>query len=528
MKKLSILILAFLVVSGVASAGLLGHWTFDETVISDGDTVSAAVGSAGTFGSGGDTDNHSVAGKFGNALQLDGNDYVDLSLNVPTLGSLGTGSISLWFNTTGGFQTMFSASTSTDASSEMRIFMVSVGGTLGFESRNDETTLYRKYSSTGAYNNGQWHHLAVTTGLTGTNLYVNGVLQSHIADIDDAGFFADVLDLDKISIGRNVDDKPAGEWYYTGLMDEVLIYDHILTEKEIRTLTNGGRPASVDVTETGNNTIVFEHNQTADTFDVVLTSDPTADVEVTVGFDSSTVGQRMDMGNGAGNPLTLTFDGTNWSVPQTVTVQAVDDTVANGHATSALNFDITSTDPDFDGGWVYPDIDVSIVDNETPDLILNSHTSTSSIGEVNKHDRVINSASYDIVLSSQPSAEVTVGIADIADPNKVEVNPASVTFTSSNWDTPVQVTAMATEDSDLTGFSDATSLKHSAISFDLDYDGQIKNVDVVVLNDECGSWGYHPVDLNKDCEVNFLDLSMLASYWLNCTTPYQTGCDFGE
>jgi hypothetical protein len=236
MKKLCILILAFLVVSGVASAGLVGHWTFDEAAISEGGTVSAAVGSAGTFGSGGDTNNHAVAGKFGNALQFDGNDYVDLSLNVPTLGSLETGSISLWFNTTGGFQTMFSASTSTDASSEMRIFMVSAGGTLGFESRNDETTLYRKYSSTGAYNNGQWHHLAVTTGLTGTNLYVNGALQSHIADIDGAGFFADVLDIDKISIGRNVDTKPAGEWYYTGLIDEVRTYDHELSLSEVETL----------------------------------------------------------------------------------------------------------------------------------------------------------------------------------------------------------------------------------------------------------------------------------------------------
>jgi hypothetical protein len=64
--------------------------------------------------------------------------------------------------------------------------------------------------------------------------------------------------------------------------------------------------------------------------------------------------------------------------------------------------------------------------------------------------------------------------------------------------------------------------------------------DYLDILEPCGGWGYYPMDLNWDCQVNIADLfqitkewgdlyrmsdfAHLAGQWLHCTQPYQEGC----
>jgi len=226
-----------------APAALLVHFSFDQATIADdgvNQTIFADTGSNGTIeANAGDTGNKAVAGKFGNALSLDGNDYANLSANVPAIGST-IGSIAFWFNTTAGFGTFLSGSDASDASSEIRVFPVSAGGSMGFESRNDGTTLFREYTNTGGHNDGEWNH--ITAVATGTNnlLYLNGVLQTNQQE-PGSGFFGSVVGLDTLLLGANQDSGGLA-WLYTGLIDDLGIYDHALSQAEITALQTNPIP----------------------------------------------------------------------------------------------------------------------------------------------------------------------------------------------------------------------------------------------------------------------------------------------
>ena len=69
------------------------------------------------------------------------------------------------------------------------------------------------------------------------------------------------------------------------------------------------------------------------------------------------------------------------------------------------------------------------------------------------------SVTYTVQLSTQPSADVTVVITGASDTD-VTVTPASLTFTSSNWDQAQTVTVSSAEDTDST--DDDVTLAHTA------------------------------------------------------------------
>lgn len=96
------------------------------------------------------------------------------------------------------------------------------------------------------------------------------------------------------------------------------------------------------ITVTPGDTQTSEGGDTGD-FDVVLDSEPTADVSVVV-FSS-------DSSEGTVNPpTTLTFTSANWDTPQTVTVTGVDDALVDGDITyTIVTQAATSADPFYAG-----------------------------------------------------------------------------------------------------------------------------------------------------------------------------------
>jgi MYXO-CTERM domain-containing protein len=244
MNRMTIGLAVLFGAGAVAQADLVMHFSFDQTTMIDSNglkTISADVGSNGTIeANAGDFANKSVAGKFGNAVTLDGSDYVDLSANASSLSSLTNGTIAFWFNTTAGFGTFVSGSDASDPSSEIRVFPLSTGGTIGYESRNDETTLFQEWSTTGGKNDGTWRHVTAVTRGTDVELYIDGAKQTNQATAG-SGFFGDVDGLDTLLVGANR-DSGGFTWFYTGAIDDLAIYDHALSQGEIDALQTAAIP----------------------------------------------------------------------------------------------------------------------------------------------------------------------------------------------------------------------------------------------------------------------------------------------
>ena len=88
--------------------------------------------------------------------------------------------------------------------------------------------------------------------------------------------------------------------------------------------------------------------------------------------------------------------------------------------------------------------------------------------------------SYTVVLDTQPTADVTVTVAGHSGTD-VTPSPTTLTFTTSNWNTPRTVTVTAGNDADLT--NDTVTLTHRAMSADTNYNGITIDDVTVTVND---------------------------------------------
>jgi len=116
---------------------------------------------------------------------------------------------------------------------------------------------------------------------------------------------------------------------------------------------------------------------------------------------------------------------------------------------------------------------------------------------------------YQIVLRARPSSNVTVTVAH---DGRTLTNPASLTFTNSNWNTPQTVTVSAVDNLIIQG-AQTSVLTHAVSSDDPTFDGLSVELGVLVLdNDRLG-------DFSSDGDVAFDDLLFFAQEWTSDCTP---------
>ena len=167
--------------------------------------------------------------------------------------------------------------------------------------------------------------------------------------------------------------------------------------------------------------------------------------------------------------IVLTFTPANWNTPQNVTVAAVDDAKPEGlHFTNILH-SCSSTDPAYNAVSL-PALPVSVNDNEAggnSQVVITESAGETFVVEGGATD------TYTVQLASAPTADVTVNITP-ATTNfgtytaDVSVSPASVTFTSANWNSPVTVTVTAVNDTNNEG-PEVGMIGHSVVSADVNY-----------------------------------------------------------
>lgn len=96
-------------------------------------------------------------------------------------------------------------------------------------------------------------------------------------------------------------------------------------------------------------------------FQLALKTIPNSDVAVTLTPDS-----QLDLGQGSGKPVTLTFTPGNALAGQTVNVTAVDDTLIEGDHTGKISFSTSSADPLYNNNTSLTNLKATIKDNDVP------------------------------------------------------------------------------------------------------------------------------------------------------------------
>ncbi len=206
-------------ISQAADPDLAAYWKFDE---GSGNTAfdSSGNGNNGTFvGS-----PQWVAGKFGGALQFDGDDYVNCG-NGPSLQIQDQITLAFWFNVQ-AFQNTWEAFMAksdsayrasrgggTGNATHLGISGTSVGGGNGW------------FNGTVIVTGGEWHHYAGTYDGSAGRIYIDGVL-----DVTSQGTGRINLTASDLYIGEN---SGATGRFLHGVLDEVRIYRRALTDSEI-------------------------------------------------------------------------------------------------------------------------------------------------------------------------------------------------------------------------------------------------------------------------------------------------------
>ena len=177
-------------------------------------------------------------------------------------------------------------------------------------------------------------------------------------------------------------------------------------------------------------------------YTVVLTSQPSADITISLSFAS---GSDEDI---TVDKTSLAFTTDNWDTAQTVTVSAAEDTdTANGTAT----IEHTVSGGGY-GGVTVSSVTATEADNDAAGVTVTPTVLTVPEGS---------NAKYTVVLDTQPSADVTISVSLAAGSDAdITVDKTSLTFTTDNWGAAQEITVSAAEDDDAT--DGTATIEHTA------------------------------------------------------------------
>lgn len=204
-------------------------------------------------------------------------------------------------------------------------------------------------------------------------------------------------------------------------------------------------PGRFLVTESGEDTVVLESG-TSDTFQVVLTSRPASDVVLSV--------TSADESEATVSQSRLTFTAENWDTAQTVTVTGEDDSFYDRDKRTEIAIAVIPEDSNdaFDTVAGQSIIVTTIDDDDVPPPRV-------SISQTGGSTRVSESGMTDIinvVLDARPESDVVLTVTS-SDVGEVTVSPATLTFTSDNWNQDQAIVVTGVPDNDVAdGDVDAT------------------------------------------------------------------------
>lgn len=198
-------------------------------------------------------------------------------------------------------------------------------------------------------------------------------------------------------------------------------------------------------------------------FSIELLEQPTADVIIPL--------ESGDLSEGTLIPVSLTFTPDDWDIPQTIEITGINDAILDGNTAYIIRTrPIQSADPRFNG--LDPvDITVTNQDDDIPNVLIAQSDGATRLTEGGASD------DYTVVLSSQPTAPVTVTVTPDAQATvNASAAPINLNFTAGacpgpgNWCAPQTVAVRAVDDAADEG-SHRALIAHSVASADASYAG---------------------------------------------------------
>ncbi len=205
-------------------------------------------------------------------------------------------------------------------------------------------------------------------------------------------------------------------------------------------------------------------------YNLSLNTQPTGPVTIAIQPDTQL---KVD-------PTSITFTPQNFSLPQTINVQAIQDSILEGPRNGSIHYLFTSVDPNFNGLSV-PAQNLTVLDQGTRSGLVGISGCNMAGIVLSKNNVTVtksgNNDSYTIMLKTQPANNVDISIN--SQNGKVTVDPADITFHTYDWNIPKLITVTAVNDGQSQNETDI--IKHSVTSLDPNYNGQpVPNVAVQI------------------------------------------------
>ena len=254
--------------------------------------------------------------------------------------------------------------------------------------------------------------------------------------------------------------------------DESVLLGFSALPDGITATTGEASQATVTITDDDDPQVTVSFGQTAYTVPEggtqAVTITLSADPERTVAIPLTTTDQGTATSADYTVPTSVTFDADEMS--KTITFTAADDSIDDDGESVLLAF---GTLPSGVTAGTPSEATVSITDDDSAGVSVSEAALTIDEG---------GSGAYTIVLDSQPTADVAITINDPSDNTDVTAEPASLTFTSTDWNSPKTVTVSAAQDADAD--DETATVTHTVTSTDSSYSGASANSVSVTVTDD--------------------------------------------
>ncbi|MBA2699404.1 MAG: hypothetical protein H0U61_11655 [Nocardioidaceae bacterium] len=224
-------------------------------------------------------------------------------------------------------------------------------------------------------------------------------------------------------------------------------------------------------------TVTTAESGTSQVFQVHLSSQPTADVTVTIA--SSVIAEATV------SPTILTFTPGNWSTDQPVTVTGIDDQIDDGNQGYTVTLTPSSGDAFYAvGGNAQSAAVVSVSGTNTDDDTAGITTSVATLTTAESGT----ATTFTVRLDSMPMGPVTVTVVS-GNSGEGTVSPGTLNFDATNWSATQTVTVVGVDD--LIDDGDKTyAVTLSPFSGDANYNGAARAVSVTATNTDDDTAGF--------------------------------------
>lgn len=231
------------------------------------------------------------------------------------------------------------------------------------------------------------------------------------------------------------------------------------------------------------NTLITTENGSIQTFTAVLTVAPTANVILNL--------ISGDPSEGTVTPSTMSFDATNWNASQTVSVTPVDDNIADGPQTYSITVSVDAANSDVNFASL-PNQSVNVTNNDDDTAGV---TVSAISGNTTENG---GTATFTMVLTSQPTANVTIPLSSSNINEGILGVVTTVTFTPINWSVPQTIVVTGVDDSSVDGNIPYTIITGKPSSSDPIYNALSAGdvADVTVINEDNDNCTPQPVRIS--------------------------------